>query len=122
RARGGARDDATAAVGVTFEVGDAAAEVDTLGGYLMTQVGRLPTRGELVPGPAGYEIAALDAGPLRIKKVRIHRRKDRPIERDIDGRRRYSAIEAAVSPAIAPAAVTDDNAKTPTDSTAPHKT
>jgi CBS domain containing-hemolysin-like protein len=119
-------DDVTAAVGVTFEVGDTAAEVDTLGGYLMTQVGRLPTRGELVPGPAGYEIEVLDADPRRIKKVRIHRRKDRPIERDLDGRRHYSAIEAAVSPAIAPAAVTEDagkdNAKTPTDSNAPHKT
>lgn len=114
-------DDVTAAVGVTFEVGDAAAEVDTLGGYLMTQVGRLPTRGELVPGPAGYEIEVLDADPRRIKKVRIHRRKDRPIERDIDGRRHYSAIEAAASPAIAPA-VTEDNAKTPTDSNAPQKT
>jgi hypothetical protein len=27
-------------------------EVDTLGGYLMTQVGRLPLRGEAVPGPS----------------------------------------------------------------------
>jgi hemolysin (HlyC) family protein len=115
-------DDVTAVVGVTFEVGDAAAEVDTLGGYLMTQVGRLPTRGELVPGPEGYEIEVLDADPRRIKKVRIHRRKDRPIERDIDGRRHYSAIEAAASPAIAPAAVAEDNAKTPTDSNTPHKT
>jgi CBS domain containing-hemolysin-like protein len=112
-------DDVTAAVGIAFDVGDAAAEVDTLGGYLMTQVGRLPTRRELVPGPAGYEIEVLDADPRRIKKVRIHRRKDRPIERDIDGRRHYSAIEAAASPAIAPAA--EDNAKTPTDSNAPHK-
>src|SRR5213083_1518295 len=45
--------DVTAAVGVAFDVGDAAEAVDTLGGYLMTQVGRLPLRGELVPGPTG---------------------------------------------------------------------
>ena len=115
-------DDVTAAVGVTFDVGDAADEVDTLGGYLMTQVGRLPTRGELVPGPTGYEIEVLDADPRRIKKVRIHRRKNRPIERDMDGRRHYSAIEAAASPAIAPAAVTDESLKAPTDSSTPHKT
>jgi len=57
-----------------------------------------------------------------MRSAPIHRRKDRPIERDIDGRRHYSAIEAAVSPAIAPATVTDDNPKTPTDSNAPHKT
>ena len=44
-------EDVTAAVGAEFDVGDAAEEVDTLGGYLMTQVGRVPVRGELVPGP-----------------------------------------------------------------------
>jgi CBS domain containing-hemolysin-like protein len=115
-------DDVTAAVGVTFDVGDAADEVDTRGGDLMTQDGRLPPRGELVPGPTGYEIEVLDADPRRIKKVRIHRRKNRPIERDMDGRRHYSAIEAAASPAIAPAAVTDESLKTPTDSSTPHKT
>jgi len=64
-------DDVTAAVGVAFDVGDAAEAVDTLGGYLMTQVGRLPLRGELVPGPAGFEIEVLDSDPRRIKKVRI---------------------------------------------------
>jgi CBS domain containing-hemolysin-like protein len=118
-------DDVTAAVGVAFDVGDAADEVDTLGGYLMTQVGRLPTRGELVPGPAGFEVEVLDADPRRIKKVRILRSKDRPIERDTDGRRRYSVIEAAASPAIAPATVAEDaakDAKTPTDSNEPQKT
>ena len=64
-------EDVVAAVGVDFDVGDAAEEVDTLGGYLMTQVGRLPLRGELVPGPAGFEIEVLDADPRRMKKVRI---------------------------------------------------
>src|SRR5215210_4740005 len=96
-------DDVTAAVGVAFDVGDAAEEVDTLGGYLMTQVGRLPLRGEVVPGPAGFEIEVLDSDPRRIKKVRIHRSKDRPIERDRDGRRRYSGADATPSPTIAPA-------------------
>ena len=95
-------DDVTAAVGPEFKVGDAAEEVDTIGGYLMTRSGRLPLRGELVPGPDGYEIEVLDSDPRRIKKVRIHHSSARPIERDRDGRRRYSALSAA-SPAIAPA-------------------
>ena len=95
--------DVTAAVGVAFDVGDAAEAVDTLGGYLMTQVGRLPLRGELVPGPAGFEIEVLDSDPRRIKKVRIHRSKDRPIERDREGRRRYSTSDTTVSPALTPA-------------------
>ena len=71
-------EDVTAAVGVEFDVGDAAEEVDTLGGYLMSQVGRLPVRGELVRGPEGFEIEVLDADPRRVKKVRIHRSKNRP--------------------------------------------
>jgi CBS domain containing-hemolysin-like protein len=113
--------DVTAAVGVAFDVGDAAEAVDTLGGYLMTQVGRLPLRGELVPGPAGFEIEVLDSDPRRIKKVRIHRSKDRPIERDREGRRRYSAPEATASPAIAPLPAAEDTTKTPTDSGAAQK-
>ena len=113
--------DVTAAVGVAFDVGDAAEAVDTLGGYLMTQVGRLPLRGELVPGPAGFEIEVLDSDPRRIKKVRIHRSKDRPIERDREGRRRYSAPEATASPTIAPLPAAEDTTKTPTDSNAPQK-
>jgi len=87
-------DDVTAAVGVAFNVGDAAEEVDTIGGYLMAQVGRLPMRGELVAGPKGFEIEVLDSDLRRIKKVRIHRSKDRAIERDHDGRRRYSTSDA----------------------------
>ena len=62
-------EDVTAVVGAEFDVGEAAEEVDTLGGYLMTQVGRLPVRGELVPGPGRFEIEVLDADPRRIKKV-----------------------------------------------------
>jgi CBS domain containing-hemolysin-like protein len=117
--------DVTEAVGVAFDVGEAAEAVDTLGGYLMTQVGRLPLRGELVPGPAGFEIEVLDSDPRRVKKVRIHRSKDRPIERDREGRRRYSTPDTAASPAITPAPAAEDAgkdpAKTPTDSNAPQK-
>jgi len=93
-------EDISAAVGVAFNAGEAAADVDTIGGYLMAQVGRLPLRGELIRGPDGFEIEVLDSDPRRIKKVRIHRSKDRLIERDGDGRRRYSTPEAA-SPATA---------------------
>jgi CBS domain containing-hemolysin-like protein len=105
-------DDVIAAIGADFAVGEAAEEVDTIGGYLMAQVGRLPLRGELVAGPAGFEMEVLDSDPRRIKKVRIHRSKDRTIERDVDGRRRYSTPDTS-SPAIAPAPVLDENVKGP---------
>jgi CBS domain containing-hemolysin-like protein len=70
-------DDVTATVGAEFDVGDAAQDVDTLGGYLVMRVGRVPVRGELVPGPSGFEIEVLDADPRRVKRVRIYRGKDR---------------------------------------------
>jgi CBS domain containing-hemolysin-like protein len=64
-------EEVIATVGPEFEVGEVADEVDTLGGYLVTRVGRLPARGEVVPGPNGFEIEVLDADPRRIKRVRI---------------------------------------------------
>jgi hypothetical protein len=57
--------------------------VDTIGGYLVTRAGRLPIRGEIVPGPDLFEFEVLDADPRRVKRVRITRlkeRRDRPRE------------------------------------------
>jgi CBS domain containing-hemolysin-like protein len=65
-------EDVIEAVGNGFDVGDALNNVDTLAGYLVSQVGRVPVRGELVPGPSGFEFEVLDADPRRVKKVRIH--------------------------------------------------
>lgn len=74
-------EDVIEAVGKGFDVGEALNEVDTLAGYLVSQVGRVPVRGELVPGPSGFEFEVLDADPRRVKKVRIHRGKSKPGER-----------------------------------------
>jgi len=70
-------DDVRAAIGDEFDVGDAAQEVDTLGGYLVIRAGHVPVRGELVPGPESFEAEVLDADPRRVKRARIYRRKDR---------------------------------------------
>ncbi len=51
-------------------------EADTLGGLIFTLLDRVPTRGELVTHPSGYEFEVLDADPRRIKRVRIRRRAD----------------------------------------------
>jgi CBS domain containing-hemolysin-like protein len=66
-------EDVVGIVGHDFAVGDAAKEVDTLGGYLVTRAGRLPLRGELIPGPDLFEFEVLDADPRRVKRVRISR-------------------------------------------------
>lgn len=86
-------------VGPDFDVGDAADEVDTLGGYLVTRAGRLPLRGELIPGPGLYEFEVLDADPRRIKRVRIVRLKERR-ERPRDLRRRGETDHGASAPTV----------------------
>src|SRR5579862_5765803 len=55
-------DDVRAAIGDEFDVGDAAQEVDTLGGYLVIRAGHVPVRGELVPGPESFEAEVLEIG------------------------------------------------------------
>jgi Mg2+/Co2+ transporter CorC len=68
-------EEAVSVIGMEFDVGDATEEVDTVGGYIVTLIGRVPVRGELVPGPGAFEIEILDADPRRVKRVRIYRRK-----------------------------------------------
>jgi CBS domain containing-hemolysin-like protein len=95
-------EDVRAVVGDEFDVGDAAQEVDTLGGYLVMRAGHVPVRGELVPGPGAFEAEVLDADPRRVKRVKISRRKDRRAgaARDLPG--------APRPPASRPAAARDD--------------
>ncbi len=73
-----ALEDVTAIVGPEFEVADVAKEVDTLAGYIATRIGRVPVRGEVVPGPGRFEIEVLDADPRRVKKLKIYLGMDRP--------------------------------------------
>jgi len=70
-------DDVRAVIGAEFDVGEAAHEVETLGGYLVIKAGHVPVRGELVLGPPSFEAEVLDADPRRVKRVRIYRRQDR---------------------------------------------
>lgn len=92
-------EDVAAIVGNDFEVGDAAEEVDTLGGYLVTRAGRLPVRGEIVPGPGLFEFEVLDADPRRVKRVLITRLKERrEIPREPRKRNEPDAALAAATP------------------------
>ena len=70
-------DEVRAVIGDEFDFGEVRGEVDTLGGYLVIRAGHVPVRGELVPGPGGFEAEVLDADPRRVKRVKIYRRKDR---------------------------------------------
>jgi CBS domain containing-hemolysin-like protein len=97
-------EDVVAIVGSEFDVADVADEVDTLAGYVMTRVGRLPSRCELVPGPGDFEIEVLDADPRRLKRVRITRHKGQPEKRERATKRRGAdtVIDVAASPATSP--------------------
>jgi CBS domain containing-hemolysin-like protein len=91
-------EDVVGTVGNDFDVGDAAEEVDTIGGYLVTRAGRLPIRGEIVPGPGLFEFEVLDADPRRVKRIRITRLKERR-DRQREPRRPGNADTLAGAPA-----------------------
>jgi len=91
-------EDVVGTVGNDFDVGDAAEEVDTIGGYLVTRAGRLPIHGEIVPGPGLFEFEVLDADPRRVKRIRITRLKERR-DRQREPRRPGAADALAGAPA-----------------------
>ncbi|MGL4239581.1 MAG: hemolysin family protein [Beijerinckiaceae bacterium] len=69
-----ALEDVGRALGVDFADEPAAADVDTIGGLIVTLAQRVPSRGELIGGPLDLEFEVLDADPRRIKRVRIYRK------------------------------------------------
>ena len=109
-------EDITNTVGAEFDVGVAAEEVDTIGGYLVTKLGRVPVRGELVPGPAEFEIEVADADPRRVKKVRIYLRKNRPAGSEREGKRRGARGEPDKTALTDPSTVSAAPASPPSDS------
>jgi CBS domain containing-hemolysin-like protein len=49
-------------------------DADSLGGLIVSMLGRVPVRGELLRHPAGIELEILEADPRRVRKIRIHTR------------------------------------------------
>lgn len=75
-------------IGKDFDVREQSEEVDTIGGLIFSELGRVPARGEVVQALPGFEFHVMDADPRRIKRVRIIRKRQAP-------RRRPSRSEAA---------------------------
>ncbi len=110
-------EEALAVIGPEFDVGKAAEEVDTVAGYIVTLVDRVPVRGELISGPGTFEIEVLDADPRRVKRVRIYpsRERRRVIERSPPRRADargpaapVTTVDAVEPPSVAPAVVATD--------------
>lgn len=69
-------------VGAILTDEERAEDIDTLGGFVFTLTGRIPTRGELVVHePSGVEFEVLDADPRRIKRLRV-RKLPKPLNSD----------------------------------------
>jgi len=67
--------------GIEFPFDETQADIDTLGGLVVSLVGRVPQRGEIVTHPVGYEFEVLEADPRRVKRLRIRQSAEVPAER-----------------------------------------
>jgi CBS domain containing-hemolysin-like protein len=57
--------------GIMLPASEAEEEIDTLGGFVISFLGRVPQRGEIVAHPSGLEFEVLDADPRRVKRLRV---------------------------------------------------
>lgn len=68
-------------LGVKLLTGEDEEDIDTVGGLVVSRLGRVPVKGELVAHESGIELEVLDADPRRIKRLRVHRRTpEQPVE------------------------------------------
>ncbi len=66
-------DDFREQTGLDLEPEGGDEQVDTLGGLVVSLLGRLPERGEIIPHPSGLEFEVLEADPRRVKRLRVRR-------------------------------------------------
>ncbi|MGO4570733.1 hemolysin family protein [Microvirga sp. 2TAF3] len=71
-------DEVKETLGVDLTEEEGAEDIDTIGGFIVTLAGRVPSRNELILGPGNLEFEVLDADPRRVKRLRIHRRNIAP--------------------------------------------
>ena len=69
-------DEVEALLGLELLPADEEESADTLGGLIFAMIGRVPSRGEIVRHASGLEFEVAESDPRRVKKIRIHLRKD----------------------------------------------
>ncbi len=57
--------------GIEFPLDETQSDIDTLGGLVVSLLGRVPQRGEIVAHPTGYDFEVLEADARRVKRLRI---------------------------------------------------
>lgn len=63
--------DVCEALNISVDIDSDDDDVDTIGGLLFTELGRVPVRGEVVRALGKFDFEIIDADPRRIRKVRI---------------------------------------------------
>jgi magnesium and cobalt transporter len=64
--------------GIALAPDDGEQEIETLGGFVVSLLGRVPQRGEIVAHPSGYEFEVLEADPRRVKRLKIRKLTTQP--------------------------------------------
>jgi CBS domain containing-hemolysin-like protein len=64
-------EDFKSETGIEFARDETQEDIDTLGGLVVSLLGRVPQRGEIVAHPDGTEFEVLEADPRRVKRLRI---------------------------------------------------
>ena len=65
--------DVREVVGDDFEIEAYEEEADTIGGLVVTDLGRIPAAGEVVDSVPGFRLEVVEADSRRVKRVRITR-------------------------------------------------
>ena len=79
----------TQEIGSTFDPGEHADDVDSIGGLVFALAGHIPVRGEVIRGVPGYEFRVLDADPRRIRQLQI-------VQISLREKRRKTALKPAI--------------------------
>jgi len=66
--------------GIDLMPDEADEDIDTLGGFMVATLGRLPRRGEKLRHESGFEFEVIEADPRRIKRLMVHRPAPEPAE------------------------------------------
>jgi magnesium and cobalt transporter len=62
-----------ARLGPILSAEERAADIETIGGLVFNLAGRVPTKGEIIPHPSGFEFLILEADARRIRRLRARR-------------------------------------------------
>ncbi len=71
-------EDFEARMGPVLTEDEREADIDTIGGLVFTLAGRVPTKGEVIGHPSGFEFRVLESDARRIRRLRV--RKAPPVE------------------------------------------